>query len=276
MRDFSGRTAVVTGAANGIGLEIARALAAEGANLVVADLHGEAAENVAAELRSNGTRAIGVQVDVAKLDDMKRLAALATAEFGNIHVLCNNAGIDGYRGGGIWQAGDIDWAWAMGVNFDGTLNGLRAFVDDMLAHGEEAHIANTVSESGLTKQSSMYGITKHASLALTEVLDEQLKARGSRIGVTALCPGPVRTRFFESPHRPAELMDESPGSDLDVGRARRAELQAHIQGNGVTPAEVASRLLDGIRENRLYVLTDATSREGILRRADEMVRGFAG
>ncbi|CAN5166278.1 N/A [soil metagenome] len=266
MQEFTGKNAVVTGAAAGIGLAIARALAAEGANVVVADLHADAAEAVAAELRERGVRSIGVGVDVSKLEDMQLLAATARAELGDIHVLVNNAGIDGYRGGAIWQADDADWAWSMGVNFDGVVNGLRAFVDDMITHGQPAHIVNTGSESGLWKATSMYGLTKHAVVALTEVLETQLSARGANIGVSVLCPGPVATEFFESKHRPVALE-----ADTSSGKADRERLQQHIDASGISPDAVAQTLLDGIRANRLYLLTPNVTIDEVRKRAATIV-----
>jgi len=262
MQDFTGKNAVVTGAAAGIGLALVRALAAEGANVVVADLHAEAAEAVAAELRALGVRSVGVGVDVSKLEEVRRLAAVAKQELGDIHLLVNNAGIDGYRGGAIWQADDADWAWSMGVNFGGVVNGLRAFVDGMIAHGQPAHIVNTGSESGLWRATSMYGLTKHAVVALTEVLEAQLAAREAPIGVSVLCPGPVATEFFESKHRPSELE-----ADAEGGQADRERLQRHIEADGLPPEAVAQTLLDGIRANRLYVLTSNVTTDEVRKRA---------
>ncbi|MCW2747289.1 MAG: hypothetical protein JWP10_431 [Nocardioidaceae bacterium] len=266
MQKFTAMNCVVTGGAAGIGLAIARALAAEGANVVVADLHSDAAEAVAAELRERGVRSVGVGVDVSKLEDMQRLAARARTEFGDIHVLVNNAGIDGYRGGAIWQADDADWAWSMGVNFNGVVNGLRAFVDDMIAHGQPGHIVNTGSESGISRATSMYMLTKHAVVALTEVLESQLSARGANIGVSVLCPGAVATEFFESKHRPATLE-----SDASGGKADRERLQQHIDASGISPDAVAQTLLDGIRANRLYVLTSNVSTDDVRKRAEAIV-----
>jgi len=262
MQEFTGKNAVVTGAAAGIGLALVHALAAEGMNVVVADLNASAAEAVAAELRATGVRSIGVGVDVSQLGQVKQLAAIAREELGDIHLLVNNAGIDGYRGGAIWQADDADWARSMGVNFDGVVNGLRAFVDDMIAHGQPAHIVNTGSESGLWRASSMYGLTKHAVVALTEVLEAQLAARDLPIGVSVLCPGPVATGFFAA--EPA----------LGEGdRADRERLQQHIETNGLTPEAVAQTLLDGIRVNRLYVLTSNVTTEEISKRAAAILAG---
>ena len=190
MQEFTGKNAVVTGAAAGIGLALVHALAAEGMNVVVADLNAEAAQAVAAELRTTGVSSIGLGVDVSQLGQVQRLAAVARQELGDIHLLVNNAGIDGYRGGAIWQADDADWARSMGVNFDGVVNGLRAFVDDMIAHGQPAHIVNTGSESGLWRASSMYGLTKHAVVALTEVLEAQLaRQRPDSEPVFTMCAG---------------------------------------------------------------------------------------
>lgn len=253
MREFNGKVAVVTGAASGMGLAFARRFSAEGMRVVLADIEAEPLRRAVACLRDAGGDALGVVTDVSRPDDVRRLADEAVATFGKVHVVCNNAGVEGFLGRDIWDAGPRDWEWTFGVNFWSVVHGVRAFLPLLLAHGEEGHLVNTVSMRGVTRPRNMYGITKHAVLALTEVVDGQLRERGAPVGVTALCPGTVATNLFlGSRNRPAELTDAAaPDAGDDIRAAMHERLAA-----GMAPAEVADQLIEAIRNGVLYLLTD--------------------
>jgi NAD(P)-dependent dehydrogenase (short-subunit alcohol dehydrogenase family) len=209
MQELAGRVAVVTGAGSGMGRAFALRFAAEGMKIVAADIQRDALESTVAELGAGGHDVMGLDVDVADPASVRRLAEQATARFGAVHLLCNNAGVEGYLDGPIWEATDKDWAWTVSVNFWSVVHGIRAFVPLMLGHGEPAHIVNTCSMTSVIRAGNMYGITKHAVLALTEVLDGDLRAAGARIGVTALCPGIIATNLFRgSRNRPPELRND--------------------------------------------------------------------
>src|SRR5262249_9248856 len=152
-------------------------------------------------------------IDVSRPDQLRELNDWVLRNYGHVHLLCNNAGVDGYRGGAIWDATDADWEWTFGVNFWGAVNGIRAFLPDMIAHGETGNVINTASVAALVKANNMYCITKHAVLALTETVHEQLMSRGSRIGATVFIPGPVATQLFARRHRPDVWRD---GADVDI------------------------------------------------------------
>lgn len=264
MDSFEGRVAVVTGAGSGIGLAIAQRFAAEGMHVVLSDIDQVAVEQAAAVLRAAGHEARGVRTDASRLDDVEGLAEEAVKTFGKVHVICNNAGVDGYRGGDIWEAETADWAWTMGVNFYGAVYGVRTFVPLLLAHGEEGHIVNTASLAALAKPFSMYGISKHALLALSEVLDVQLKKRNAPIGVTALFPGTTATGLFDR-RLEADSADEN-----ETARAYREASHVRLS-MGVSPDVVADKLIAGMRVNALYVRTSAAYNDAMGERHLEML-----
>jgi NAD(P)-dependent dehydrogenase (short-subunit alcohol dehydrogenase family) len=256
MDEFAGNVAVVTGAGSGMGKAFAKRFAAEGMKVVAADVQQDALAQTVDELRAGGAAALGVRTDVSSAEAVRRLAETAGREFGEVHLLCNNAGVEGYLDGAIWEATDKDWTWTVGVNFCGVVHGIRAFVPGMLAHGRPAHIVNTVSMTALIAPANMYGITKHAVLALTEVLAADLRRRGAQIGVTALCPGTIATNLFHgSRNRPAHLRDDEEPPGAQEGRALREQMHA-VLAQGMSPDEVADKLVTAIRSGTLYLLTD--------------------
>jgi NAD(P)-dependent dehydrogenase (short-subunit alcohol dehydrogenase family) len=253
MKELNGKVAVVTGAASGMGLAFARRFSAEGMRVVLADIEAEPLRQAVAGLRDAGRDALGVVTDVSRPEEVQRLADAAVAEFGKVHVVCNNAGVEGFLGRDIWEAGPRDWEWTFGVNFWSVVYGTQVFLPLLLAHGEEGHLVNTVSMRGVTRPRNMYGVTKHAVLALTEVVDGQLRDRGAPVGVTALCPGTVATNLFlGSRNRPAGLTGEG---TPDAGDDVRAAMHARL-AEGMPPEEVAGQLVEAIRGGVLYLLTD--------------------
>jgi NAD(P)-dependent dehydrogenase (short-subunit alcohol dehydrogenase family) len=276
MDDFAGKVAVVTGAGSGMGKAFARRFAAEGMTVVAADVQADALALTVDELRTGGAAAVGVHTDVSSAESVQQLADAATEEFGDVHLLCNNAGVEGYLDGAIWEATDKDWAWTVGVNFWSVVHGIRAFVPRMLAHGQPAHIVNTCSMTAVVTPGNMYGITKHAVLALTEVLAADLRQRQARIGVTALCPGTIATNLFHgSRNRPEHLRndDETPGEGK--GRELRERMHA-VLAEGMPPDEVADKLVAAIRANAPYLLTDHEWDEQIISRHGAILAGAVG
>lgn len=274
MRELEHRVAVVTGAASGIGLALATKLAHEGMRVVLSDVDGDRLDAAAQTLEASGFEAAAQRTDVAHLDEVHELAAFAVERYGGVHVLCNNAGVDGFRGGSLWEATSADWSWTMGVNFWGVVHGIRAFVPLMLDSGQPGHIVNTASAAALLPANNMYGVTKHGVLALSEALSAQLHHAGASIGVSALLPGFVATELFSRRRRPADL-DENP-DDIARGQAERDRNNALVHGIGATPDQIADRVVrDGIRGGKLYVLTHESAHTYIRTRADAMIDEFA-
>jgi NAD(P)-dependent dehydrogenase (short-subunit alcohol dehydrogenase family) len=270
MEQFAGKTAVVTGAGSGMGKAFALRFAAEGMNVVIGDIQQDTLDATVAELSAAGTPTFGLRCDVSSAESVAALADAAEKQFGPVHLVCNNAGVEGYLDGPIWAATDKDWAWTVNVNFWSAVHGIRTFVPRMLAHGEPAHVVNTCSMTSVVAASNMYGITKHAVIALSEVLYSDLKKAGAPIGVTALCPGTIATNLFHgSRNRPAELTDSGGNISAD-GKELRERMHATLAA-GMPPAEVADKLVTAIRGGGLYLLTDHEWDEQIIRRHEAIL-----
>jgi NAD(P)-dependent dehydrogenase (short-subunit alcohol dehydrogenase family) len=255
MRDFRGRVAVVTGAASGLGRAFAERFAREGMRVVLADVEQAALEEAVAELRGQGHDVLGVRADVMQLEAVEALARQTLDAYGGVHLVCNNAGVDGYLDGPIWEATDKDWAWTFGVNFWGVVHGVRAFLP-LLLEQPEGYLVNTASATGLVQATNMYGVTKHAVVALSEVVYGQLRERGARVGVSVLCPGVANTRLFRAArNRPAELRNERPAPEAAAGEQLRARMLERLAA-AMAPERVAEILLEAIRREQFYVLTD--------------------
>jgi NAD(P)-dependent dehydrogenase (short-subunit alcohol dehydrogenase family) len=252
MKQFEGKTAVVTGAASGIGRALAERFAQARMQVVLADIEKDALDRTVQEFEQRQHRVIGVVANTMIRDSVEALAKRAIDEFGKIHIVCNNAGVASTGSGmkPIWEISDRDWQWVMGVNFWGVLYGLQAFVPHMLAHGEEGHIVNTASLAGLMPGGGTYGVSKHGVLSLTETLHRDLKLRGAKISASVLCPGFVNTNIIDAErNRPKDLSLGGPAPApemLQMGRAMLAQ--------GKPPAEVADIVFKSIEEDRCYIL----------------------
>jgi NAD(P)-dependent dehydrogenase (short-subunit alcohol dehydrogenase family) len=194
MRDIRGKTAIVTGAASGIGLGIAKALAQAGANIVLADLRPEPLEAARQAIEMIGVRAVGVAIDVSDPKSVAAAGQAALDAFGTLHIAVNNAGV-AMHGTPVDQVKLEEWEWVIGVNVKGVINGIHTFVPMIRSHGQGGHVVNTGSVSSLFvregRNQGAYAMTKYAVLALSEALEQELA--GSGIGVSVLCPGGVNT-----------------------------------------------------------------------------------
>jgi NAD(P)-dependent dehydrogenase (short-subunit alcohol dehydrogenase family) len=253
MRELAGKTAFVTGGASGIGLGLGAAFAQAGMKVMLADIETDALAEAVKSLHDFGPNVRGVACDVADPVSVERAAKASFQAFGNVHVVCNNAGVA--AAGGIDNISLDNWRWVLDVNLMGVLHGIRTFLPHIRAHGEGGHIVNTASMAGMNSGLgfSPYVASKFAVVGMSEGLATQLKPFG--IGVTVLCPGYVRTRIGESgrnrPQRYGATQTPDPASPAGLLIAQIAE---RLQ-SGLDPSDVAARVLAAIREEELYVFT---------------------
>jgi NAD(P)-dependent dehydrogenase (short-subunit alcohol dehydrogenase family) len=261
MDPFSDRVAVITGGAGGIGMAMARAFAARGAKLVLADLDEEALRRAVADLEGGGASTLGVATDVTRLDSVQALATAARQRFGAVHIVCNNAGVATF--GEIARASHRDWVYTMGVNFWGVVHGIETFVPLLLEQGQGGHLVNTASMAGLVgmRWLGIYSASKFAVVGLSEALHRELTPLG--IGVSVLCPMIVDTQINENSARlrPPELRN---AEDLPVPPA------AAMAGGTIAAPEVARRVVRGIERGDLYILTHPEQRTILRRRAGKL------
>ena len=262
MDHLGGRTAVVTGAASGIGRAMAERFAAAGMRVVLADVEPGPLEQVATQLRDEGGDVLAVPTDVS---DGAAVDALAAAAGDRVHVLCNNAGVGG--GGPLQEITAAEWEWVLGVNLWGVIHGIRAFLPGMYAHGEPAHVVNTASMAGLVSGPMMgpYNASKYAVVAISETLRRE--AEGTNVGVSVLCPGWVNTRIHESGrNRP-----ESAGPGREIDPVRRAEM-AKVLAAGLDPSAVAERVERAILHDEFWILTHPEMVPFVRGRAEEILQ----
>ena len=253
MHGLAGKTAFVTGGASGIGLALGRAFAEAGMNVMLADIEATSLIAAVEDIRSMNPAVKGVACDVTDSNSVEHAAKTTFAAFGNVHVLCNNAGVAG--GSGIDNIAVDDWRWVLDVNLMGVLHGIRTFLPHMLAHGEGGHIVNTASMAGMRSGLgfSPYSASKFAVVNMSEGLSIQVKPLG--IGVTVVCPGYVRTRIGESARNRDARYGQAPKLDPASPAALLANKLAELAQAGLDPSDVAARVLNAIREDDLYVFT---------------------
>jgi NAD(P)-dependent dehydrogenase (short-subunit alcohol dehydrogenase family) len=262
LTELSGRNAVVTGAASGIGRALALRAAEEGMAVALADVDEAGLEETRKLVEQAGANVIAVPTDVSKSDSVEALAAAVDARLGDPHLVFNNAGV--LISGRAWERSEADWDWVLGVNLRGVIHGMRAFVPRMLSHGEPAHMVNTASVGGLVVGPFLapYIVSKHAVVALTESLHYELAAEGASIGVSALCPGAVATGITASERiRPQDIEPASPLRS--AGEKAFAEGLSGAIGAGMSPSELAGHAFAGVKEGRFWILPDPSYKPGL-------------
>ena len=256
--NFKGKTAVLTGAGSGFGLECARIGARLGMNLVLVDVQQDALDQATAEMQAAGAEVLSFRLDVSNADQMQAMSEAVFERFGAPNFVFNNAGVG--SGGMIWENTVKDWEWVLGVNLWGVIHGVRLFTPMMLEAAAkdptwQGHIVNTASMAGLLNAPNMgvYNVSKHAVVSFTETLYQDLHLVSDQIGASVLCPYCVPTGISQShSNRPAELATPKPTRSQLIGQA----MTDKAVGSGkVTAAEVAQKVFDGMATDQFYIFS---------------------
>ena len=275
MKTFKGRTAVITGAGSGFGLEASRIAARLGMNIVMADVQQDALDKAVAEIEALGAAVLSFRLDVAKAAEVEALGAATFARFGAPHFVFNNAGVG--AGGLIWETTLKDWEWVVGVNLMGVAHGIRVFTPMMLAAAAkdpsfEGHIVNTASMAGLLNAPNMgvYNATKSAVVAMSETLYQDLRLVTDQISASVLCPFFVPTGITSSDrNRPADMRDDSqPSRSQMIGRAMSDKA---VSSGRVSAAEVAQFVFDAIANDQFYIYSHPKSLASVQVRMEDIM-----
>jgi NAD(P)-dependent dehydrogenase (short-subunit alcohol dehydrogenase family) len=276
IQDFKNKTAVLTGAGSGFGLECARIGAAHGMNLVLIDVQQDALDQAEAEMRATGVKVLARRVDVSDAAQMEALAAEVQQTFGAPHFVFNNAGVG--SGGMVWENSVKDWEWVLGVNLWGVIHGVRLFTPMMLAAAKadpayQGHIVNTASMAGLLNAPNMgiYNVSKHAVVSLSETLYQDLKLVTDQVGASVLCPYFVPTGISHSErNRPAGMAEEKPTQSQLIGQAMGAKA---VSSGKVSAAQVAQMVIDAIAADQFYIYSHPRALGNVQTRMNAIVAG---
>ena len=273
MQDFEGKTAVITGGASGIGLAMGECFAAQGMNIVLADIEEDKLKAATAGLEAKGAKCIGQLTDVADPGQVQALAETARSTYGGVHIACNNAGV--FTGGLLWEESLADYQWLVDVNVTGVMNGIRTFVPMMIEQDCPCHIVNTASMAALTAMpySCIYHLTKHAVLAVSESLYHELSFHAPNIGLSVLCPEAINTGIAQAErNRPAQYSGEADVVEHDA-RALVMGALAESTAGGISPMVMAERVLEGIKSGTFYLLSNEEWRNAANVRLEDIREG---
>lgn len=275
--DFKGKTAVLTGAGSGFGLECARVGAKLGMNLVLVDVQQDALDKATAELQALGAKVMSHRVDVSNADQMAALGQASFERFGAPHFVFNNAGVG--SGGLIWENTLKDWEWVLGVNVMGVVHGLRTFTPMMLEAAKkdpayQGHIVNTASMAGLLNPPNMgvYNVSKHAVVSMTETLYQDLSLVTDQVSASVLCPFFVATGINDSArNRPGQMSDANAKltRSQQIGQAMTSKA---VNSGKVSAADVAALVFDAIRENRFYIYSHPKAIKSVQTRMEDIMQ----
>ena len=276
MKHFKGRTAVITGAASGFGLEACRIGAAQGMKLVMADVQQDALDAAVAEIRGHGGEVLPFRLDVSKAEQVEALAKATHETFGAPHFVFNNAGVG--AGGLIWEHSAKDWEWVLGVNLMGVAHGVRVFTPMMLEAAAadpdyEGHIVNTASMAGMLNAPNMgvYNVSKHAVVSMTETLYQDLALVTDQVTASVLCPYFVPTGIHQSHrNRPAEFAEQGLKPTRSQLIAQAMSDKAVTSGK-ITAAQVMGFVFDAMREKRFYVFSHPHALGGVQTRLEDVM-----
>lgn len=249
MKSLEGRVAVLTGAASGIGKALAIALDKQGVELVLADVEKDKLEAVGQDLERDPFL---YHLDISDAAAMDAFGEIVYKSHDNIHLLFNNAGVMGPMAP-MWELEESDWDWVLNVNVKGLANGIRTFVPRMLAQADASRVINTASEASFAARAyvGVYHASKHAVLAMTETLAQELSFLNEKIRVSVVCPGPVKTAVMEADrNRPGEL---ARSGDANVTGNKLLDVYRRSVERGLDAGEVAASIIAGIKEDRFYI-----------------------
>ncbi len=270
IEQLAGKTAVVTGAASGIGLGLARKAASEGMHVVLADVEICALADAEVAVAALGTQTLAMQTDVSNAEAVDGLAGATFERFGGAHLVFLNAGV--FQAGVSWQRSNADWEWVLGVNFWGALHGIRAFMPRLIEQGEPAHVVITASMAGLmtVAYSGPYVVSKFAASSLAECVAHDLRAQGvDHIGVSCLVPGSVDTRIADSTRN---RQDEPPSEAQAPDHYFVADaLREMTTTQGRSPEEVADMVFDAMRAGDFWIPTTDSYEELLRPRFDDIL-----
>ena len=276
MQDFKNKTAVLTGAGSGFGLECARIGARLGMNLVLVDVQQDALDRAASEIRATGVAVLARRADVSRAADMESLGAEVLAQFGAPHLVFNNAGVA--AGGLIWETGTKDWEWVLGVNLMGVVHGVRVFTPMMLAAAQadpayRGHIVNTASMAGLLNPPNMgvYNVSKHAVVSLSETLYQDLALVTDQVSASVLCPFFVPTGIHQSArNRPSDHAqdDTAPTRSQLIGQAMSDKA---VSGGKVSAADVARKVFDAVAARQFYIYSHPKAIRSVQTRMEDIL-----
>ncbi|MFC7410721.1 SDR family oxidoreductase [Hydrogenophaga atypica] len=273
--EFKGRTAIITGAGSGFGLEVARIAASRGMHLVLLDVQKDALDAAQAELEATGAQVLAQRVDVSCAEQMTVLAEAVLARFGAPHLVFNNAGVG--SGGLIWENSVKDWEWVLGVNLWGVIHGVRLFTPMMLAAAKadptwRGHIVNTASMAGLLTPPNMgvYNVSKHAVVALSETLYQDLRLVTDQIGASVLCPYFVATGIHQSDrNRPQDMAGEKPTASQMVNQAMTGKA---VNSGKVTAAQVAQKVFAALEADQFYIFSHPHALGNVQTRMEDVLQ----
>ena len=277
IQDFKGKTAVLTGAGSGFGLECARTGARLGMNLVLVDVQQDALDKAAAELQASGVQVMAHKVDVGSAAAMEVLASQVQARFGAPHFVFNNAGVA--AGGLLWENTVADWNWVLGVNLWGVVHGVRLFTPMMLEAAKadpayQGHIVNTASMAGLLTPPNMgiYNVSKHAVVSLTETLYQDLHLVSDQVSASVLCPYFVATGISHSErNRPTTLAADKPTASQLIGQAQTDKA---VGSGKVSAADVAQKVFDAVASDQFYIYSHPHALGNVQSRMEAIVQGI--
>ena len=268
MDNVQGKVAVITGAASGIGLAVAKRAAADGMKVVLADIEERALGDAARTLAATGAEVLAVVTDVSDGSAVEALRDRTLERFGAVHLVHNNAGVE--VGGPLWAVSESQWRWILGVNLWGVIHGIRVFVP-LLIKQAAGHVVNTASLAGLSSPALMgpYNATKHGVVTISETLYRDLQLKGSPVGVSVLCPGYVRTGIAESHRNRPTWVDQGDSALAERGHAAARQF---VEG-GIAAEIVAEAVLDAVRANRFYIMTHPQTNAIVGTRMHEILEG---